>query len=161
MSPLSWDKKYYELLKQLIGSLHRGTAVVQPLNGVDLLIHIYTVCPRSKGLLYLNSFLGSSWSCQSGTLNIMTMLWRKVVLYQHIIDIICHIKTIKDSLSKKCFIKFNHASSTRGSTANQWVIPKRNTLSHSLSSTNDVFIALQVLWSSIKFFVLSKYLATK
>lgn len=101
MSPVSRDKKYYELLKQLIGTLHNSTAVVQALNEVELLIHIYTVCPRPKGSLYSNSFLRFSWSCHR------RILWRccdevhlkKSCMKWYVLQI--------ESLSK-CFIKFKH-----------------------------------------------------
>lgn len=151
MSPVSRDKKYYELLKQLIGTLHKSTAVVQPLNGVDLLIHIYTVCPHSKGLLYQNSFLRFSLSCRR-ILNITTKVWRNDIMFKfknRYRPKLKKIHFINASLNLSPHRLHEHLLYIGISMSHTWI---RNKLSHSLRSTNDVFIALQVLWSLIKFF---------
>lgn len=50
MSPSNADKKYYELLKQLIRSLHKRAQRWQsPLNEIDLLIHILYGVSAVKG----------------------------------------------------------------------------------------------------------------
>lgn len=50
MSPSNDDKKYYELLKQLIRSVHkRAQRWYSPLNEVDLLIHFFYGVSAVKG----------------------------------------------------------------------------------------------------------------